>query len=77
MRLAAYRPLHGQPPRRTLPRWPFYYLDRAYEPPRRGTFILGALNEIPGRKSVSFIGESIEVLEKWGIAMPCAPSEIT
>jgi phenylalanyl-tRNA synthetase beta chain len=59
----------------------FYYLDRAYElaPVARGTFIPGRAGEIlVGGKSVGFIGEvHPEVLEKWGITMPCALFEIT
>lgn len=59
----------------------FYYLGKEYTlaPVPHGTFIHGRAGDVQvAGKSVGFIGEvHPEVLEKWGIAMPCALFEIT
>jgi len=58
----------------------FFYLDREYElaPVAHGTSIPGRAGEIRvGGKPAGFIGEvHPEVLEKWGIEMPCALFEV-
>ncbi len=59
----------------------FFYLEREYElvPVGHGTYLPGRAGEIRVKgQSVGLIGEvHPAVLEKWGIAMPCAVLEIT